>query len=126
MKSNIYYKKDKKCRPIKTFSYQNDYCQYITGYKYATPAEVWCYANQLSQNQTFEAKTYGDDETRIFVFNYREDIEVYSIIEYKDRYYTVTRVDTKDDYKTELFVYVQDTPKGKTPKKSEILPYSAD
>lgn len=123
MKSNLYYKKDKKCRLIESFSSQNDYGVFQTGYRYSTPGEIWCYANQLSQSQTFEAKTYGEDETRLFVFNYREDIELYSFIEYKGKYYTVTRVDTKDDYKTELFVYVQDTPSGKTPKN--IQPYSA-
>ena len=122
MKSNIYYKKDKKCRLIKSVSTQNAYGSWTTSYQYATPGEIWCYANQLTQSQTFEAKTYGDDETRIFVFNYREDIEVYSFIEYKGRFYTVTRVDTKDDYKTELFVYASDTPVGKTPKN--IQPYS--
>lgn len=123
MKSNIYYKKDKKCRLIKSVSSQNAYGSWTTSYQYSTPGEIWCYANQLSQSQTFEASQYGEDETRIFVFNYREDIELYSFIEYKGKYYTVTRVDTKDDYKTELFVYVQDTPTGKTPKN--IQPYSA-
>ena len=123
MKSNLYYKKDKKCRLIKSVSAQNDYGVFQTLYQYATPGKIWCYANQLSQSQTFEAKTYGEDESRLFVFNYREDIELYSFIEYKGKYYTVTRVDTKDDYKTELFVYVQDTPVGKTPKN--IRPYSA-
>ena len=68
MKSNIYYKKDKKCRLIKSVSTQNSYGQWVSSYQYATPGEIWCYANQLSQSQTFEAKTYGDDETRIFVF----------------------------------------------------------
>jgi len=123
MKSNIYYKKDKKCRLIGSRSERDSIGQYITTYYYSTPGEIWCYANQLSQSQTFEASQYGEDETRIFVFNYREDIALYSFIEYKGKFYTVTRVDTKDDYKTELFVYVQDTPKGKTPKN--IQPYSA-
>lgn len=123
MKSGIYYKKDKKCRLIGSRSTQDSIGQWITEYYYSTPSPVWCYANQLSQSQTFEASTYGEDETRIFVFNYRTDIELYSFIEYKGKFYTVTRVDTKDDYNTELFVYVQDTPKGKTPKN--IQPYSA-
>ena len=123
MKSNIYYKKDKKCQLVKSVSSQNAYGVFQTVYKYQTPSPIWCYSNQLSQSQTFEARTYGDDETRIFVFNYRTDIDVYTIIEYKGKYYSVTRVDTKDDYKTELFVYASDTPPGSTPKN--IQPYSA-
>lgn len=123
MKSGIYYKKDKKCRPIKKTAGGGGVFDPTT-YRYMTPAPIWCYASQLSQSQIFEAKQYGEDETRLFVLNYRDDIEVYTIIEYESKYYTVTRVDTKDDYKTELFVYAQDTPPGDTP--TNILPYSAN
>ena len=121
---NIYYKKDKKCSPIEERTTRDSIGQYSKSYHYMTPSPIWCYSNQLSQSQTFEAKTYGEDETRLFVLNYREDIEVYTILEYNGKYYTVTRVDTTDDYKTDLFVYAKDTPPGGTP--SNIQPYSED
>ena len=74
---------------------------------------------QLSQSQTFEAATYGDDENRFFVLNYRDDLKIYDFVEYKGKYYSITRLDTKDDYKGELFVYVKDTARGDTPKDIE-------
>lgn len=123
MKSNIYYKKDKKVKLIKSVSTQNAYGQYVKSYQYISNSSFWAYANQLSQSQTFEAATYGDDEVRLFVLNYRDDLKVYDYIEYKGKYYTITRLDTKDDYNTELFVYVKDCAKGDTP--SNIQPASA-
>lgn len=115
MKSNIYYKKDKKVKLITKSSTQDNYGNYISVYRYITNSSIWAYANQLSQSQTFEAATYGDDEIRLFVLNYRNDLKVYDYIEYKNKYYTITRVDTKDDYNTELFVYVKDCARGDIP-----------
>lgn len=120
MKSNIYYKKDKKVKLITKSTTYDAYGNEIEAYKYITNRSIWAYTNQLSQSQTFEAATYGNDEIRLFVLNYRNDLKVYDFIEYKNKYYTITRVDTKDDYKTELYVYVKDTAKGDTP--SEIEP----
>lgn len=119
MKSNIYYKKDKKVKLITSYSRQNEYGQYVKGYKYLSNSSFWAYTNQLSQSQTFEAATYGNDEIRLFVLNYRDDLKLYDYVEYKGKYYSITRLDTKDDYKTELYVYVKDTAKGDTPSKIE-------
>lgn len=123
MKSNIYYKKDKKVKLITKSSTQNAYGAYTTVYRYISNSSFWAYATQLSQSQTFEAAQYGDDEVRLFVLNYRDDLKLYDFIEYKGKYYSITRLDTKDDYKTELFVYVKDCTKGDTP--SNIQPASA-
>ncbi len=119
MKSNIYYKKDKKIRVVTKTTTFDQYGNEIESYRYLT-GEIWAYTNQLSQSQVFEASQYGHDETRIFVLNFRDDLHLYDIIEYKEKYYTITRIDTRDDYRTELFVYVQDCPKGDTPH--EIRP----
>ena len=85
MKSNIYYKKDKKVKLITKSSTQDNYGNYISQYRYITNASIWAYAHQLSQSQTFEAATYGDDEIRLFVLNYRNDLKVYDYIEYKNK-----------------------------------------
>ncbi len=116
MKSDIYYKKDKKVKLITKSTTYDAYGNEIEAYKYITNRSVWAYTNQLSQSQTFEAATYGNDEIRIFVLNYRTDLKLYDYVEYKSKYYSITRVDTKDDYNTELFVYVRDCKKGETPK----------
>jgi len=116
---NQYYKKDKKVKLITKSSKQNPYGQYIDSYKYISNKSFWAYATQLSQSQTFEAATYGDDENRFFVLNYRDDLKIYDFVEYKGKYYSITRLDTKDDYKGELFVYVKDAARGDTPKDIE-------
>lgn len=113
---NQYYRKDKKVKLITKSTSTDQYGVSHTSYQYISNSSFWAYTNQLSQSQTFEARTYGNDETRIFVLNYRDDLKVYDFIEYKGKYYSITRVDTKDDYKTELFVYVKECAKGDVPK----------
>ena len=119
MKNNIYYKKDKKIRLVRATTVQDQYGNNVKTFRYLS-GEIWSYTNQLSQSQVFEASQYGDNEDRLFVLNFRDDLVLYEYIEYKDKYYTITRIDTKDDYRTELFVYVKDCPLGDTP--SNIQP----
>lgn len=110
-----YFKKDKKVKLITKTTTRNKYGQDIATYKYITDASIWAYAKQLTQSQELEARTYGDNETRLFVLNYRTDLKLYDFIEYRGSFYTITRLDTRDDYNSELFVYVRDADKGETP-----------
>ena len=112
---NQYFKKDKKVKLITKTTTKNKYGVDITVYKYITDASLWAYARQLSQSQELEAKTYGDSENRFFVLNNRSDLKIYDYIEYRGKYYSITRLDTRDDYNGELFVYVKDVDKGDTP-----------
>ena len=116
---NQYYMKDKKVKLIKKYSRRDSIGQTIRGYKYITNKSVWAYARQLSQDQVFQAAAYSVAENRFFVLNYRNDLAVYDFIEYKGKFYTITRIDTKDDYNGELFVYVNDAPRGDTPSDIE-------
>lgn len=116
---NQYYKKDKKVKLITKSTTYDAYGNEIEAYKYISNKSFWAYATQLSQSQTFEAATYGDDENRFFVLNYRDDLNIYDFVEYRGKYYSITRLDTKDDYKGELFVYVKDAARGDTPKDIE-------
>ena len=119
--SGLYFKKDKKVKLIRKDSSRTDSMGFpITVYKYITNQSLWAYATQLSQEQVFAAASYGEDEKRLFVLNYRNDLELYDIVEYKGKYYSITRLDTKDDYNGELFIYTKDTPRGDTP--SNIQP----
>lgn len=112
---NQYFKKDKKVKLITKTTTKDKYGQYITVYRYISDASIWAYAKQLSQSQELEAKTFGTDDKRLFVLNYRSDLKIYDYIEYNGTYYSITRLDTKDDYNGELFVYVKDVDKGDTP-----------
>ena len=109
MKKGIYFKKDKKC-----MVYKEDNAPRGVG----EPAELvpvsesslWCYTKQLTQGLTASSGViYNNNETRLFVFNYNAEITQDAYIHYRDEWYKVTRVDTTDDYKGEMFVYVEDS-----------------
>lgn len=118
---NQYYKKDKRAEIYKESRHTNEYGDTISGYKPISAAPLWCYTKQLTQDQIYKAMAVSSAETRLFVFNYRKDIEVLDSIKYKDKWYSITRVDTQNDYNTDIFVYVEE---GYTPEDYEILPYS--
>lgn len=109
-----YFLKDKKALIYR----KNERGQYYTP---LTASAIWCYTKQLTENQIFAARMYLDDETRLFVFNFRDDIKQYDVIKYKDAWYSITRIDTMDDYNGELFVYVKNIKIN--PKGEQIKPY---
>lgn len=124
MAKNIYYKKDKKAQIYKRVKGQVDeYGDVQDGYRPVAPSPLWCYTKQLTQQQKYIAQSMSVDETRLFVFNYRQGVELYDKVLYKGVWYEVTRVDTTDDYNGELFVYVNDCPRGSKPSDDELLPY---
>lgn len=123
---NQYFLKDKKAQLYKRIMNGTDPSGYSNppGYYPVAPAPVWCYARQLSQTDIFQAQSFGEDETRLFVFNYYPNIEVYDMVQYRGDWYRITRVDTTDDYKGDLFVYVQNAKGGFIPRDDEIKPYT--
>ena len=109
MKKGLYFKKDKKCMV---------YVEDDTPHGVGEPTELlpvsetslWCYTKQLTQGLVSQSGVlYNNDETRLFVFNYNAEIVQNAYVKYKGDWYKVTRVDTTDDYKGEMFVYVKDT-----------------
>lgn len=123
MKKNIYYKKDKKALICDSINSQQIGSMPKTYYVPRTPSALWCYARQLSQDTIFEARSHGENETRFFVFNRGTVVELYDLILYRDKWYEVTRVDTTDDYNTDVFVYVKDAPRGSVPSADTLKPY---
>lgn len=123
---NQYYLKDKKAQLYKRVMNGTTPGGYAKAPSYypVAPAPVWCYARQLSQTDIFQAKSFGEDETRLFVFNYYPGVEVYDMVLYRGGWYKITRVDTADDYKGDLFVYVQNAKAGAIPKDDEIKSYT--
>ncbi len=124
IKSGLYFRKDKKAQVYKYHEggYDEEGFATVGYYTPIAKAPLWCYSKQLSQVQLYASHTFWNDETRFFVFNYRDDIEQGDTLHYltKDQWYEVTRVDTTDDYKGELFVYVKNL---KRPlDDAEILP----
>ena len=125
---NQYFLKDKKAMIYKSVAGKID--------QYGRPerdklypiahAPIWCYSSQLSQQDTYSAAAYGEKETRYFVFNYYKNIAVYDMILYRGEWYRITRVDHKDDYNGETFIYVQNAVGGWRPSEDQIQPYNAD
>lgn len=123
---NQYYLKDKKAQIYKKFSNRQDESgfQLPASYYPIAPAQIWCYTRHLSQTDIFQSASYGENETRFFVFNYYPKVEVYDMILYKNQWYRITRVDTADDYKGDLFIYVQNAVGGWIPSDDEIEDYT--
>ena len=116
-KTGLYFKKDKKVKLItKSTRIKTELGTLEDSYKYISNRSFWAYTSQLSLVDTFTAHVHGSDETRLFVLNYRSDLRIHDYIEYKEKYYTITRLDTTDDYNGELFIYVKDSPKGDMPE----------
>ena len=124
-KKDLYFKKDKKAMIYKEGkSYVDEYGDTVNdGYRAIAPSDLWCYRRQLSQEQKFIAQSMSVDEKRFFVFNYRNDVEVYDLLKYKNELFQVTRVDSPYDYNRELFVYVREVPRGLANEK--LYPYEA-
>lgn len=107
MKSKTFLK-DKQCRIAHHVQCVDEYGAPCQRWEYATDGYLWCYTRQLSQDQVWQGMQFGTHEKRLFVLNYRSDISTDDLIEYRDRRYKVTRVDTECDYRGDLFVYVRD------------------
>lgn len=122
----LYFKKDKKAQIYKKVYNGTDSSGFALPESFypIAPAPVWCYSSQLSQTDVFLAAAYNQTETRYFVFNFYKGIEVYDMIKYRGTWYRVTRVDTKDDYNGEVFVYVENAKGGWIPNDGEIMPYT--
>jgi len=123
---NQYFKKDKKAQVyFQSAGYKDDYGVYHKGAYYPiAPSSLWCYARQNSQTLGFAAGVaYVNEESRFFVFNHNDHIEQGDLILYKEKWFTIQRVDTQDDYNGDMFVYADDTPSGSIPKSSDVKPY---
>lgn len=118
-----YFKKDKQVKLIKRTATNNAGGYARVTYQYMTEGSIWAYTRQLSQDQMYAARAYMTQEERFFVVNYRNDLKLYDMVEYKGVFYSITRLDTQDDYNTELFIYVEKAKPGDYPKADQILPY---
>lgn len=120
---NQYFLKDKKALIYDAYYVTRSGAMTKVYYYPRTASEIWCYASQLSQDTIFEAKSFGEEETRFFVFNQGTTVELYDLILYRSKWYEVTRVDTTDDYNSDVFVYAKDAPIGTIPKEDRLRPY---
>ena len=116
-----YYIKDKKAQIYKFMNVSVGGGMPRDQYIPIAAAPLWCYTSQLSQNRIYQALGVGKNETRYFVFNYLKNVEVNDALLYRGNWYNITRVDTKDDYNTDTFIYVENM--DNPPSEEDILTY---
>ena len=109
------YLKDKKAYVYRKNASQKDQYGISRSGGYTLIGHLWCYTRLLSQSLTYDAKVAGTDETRLFIFNWNNEIAPRNYIYYKGTWYIATRVDTANDYRGDVYVYVQDCPIGDRP-----------
>jgi len=119
---NQYFLKDKKCQPIKR----------VNGRKYyMTPNPIWCFSKQLSHDYELEESgIFVARGTRLFVLNnniinnkLNIILELKDFILYRKIFYELNRIDTKDDYNTDVFIYAEYSSFAAYNSKTEIMPY---
>ena len=121
---NLYFLKDKKAQIYKEVKSESDKSGfYDSGYVPLGEKSLWCYTRQTSQTLRQISMALGQTEERFFVFNYLGDVEIGDFILYRDKWYQITRVDTADDYKGDLFIYVALSGRLGIPPKNKFLPY---
>lgn len=120
---NQYFKKDKKAMIYRAENYGEPGGMPKERYHPVAASPLWCYSQQLSQNDIFLAAQAGDTSKRRFVFNYRPDIQALDLIQYRNQWFKITRVDTKDDYNTDLFIYAENLLGFPSPDVNQIVPF---
>ena len=87
------------------------------------PGKLWAYVRQLSATEFFAAATTQHQESILFVVSWRDDITPDCLIEYKGKFYDITRIDTFEGYKSDLQLYADEVIGGGIPRPDEIIPY---
>lgn len=121
---NQYFLKDKKAqiyKEVKGESGKGGF--YDSGYVPLGKLSLWCYTRQTSQEIRQISMALGQTEERFFVFSYLDDAEIGDFILYRDKWYQITRLDTADDYKDDMFIYVALSGRLGIPPKDKFLPY---
>ena len=79
----------------------------------------------MSQDLVYQAAHWGNEEVRFFVINYHKGIDIDQALCYRGTWYTITRVDTEDDYNGDMFIYVRNAKGREIPDPSQIGSYTS-
>lgn len=129
MANNQYFLKDKKATFYKKVISDKPDGNFVREYeKYypCTQAPVWVYSKQLNQSDIVMAASYGIDESRMFVTSFKPYLEIYDLILYRGEWFRITRIDPPEDYKSDMFIYVENAKAGWIPRKEDVMPFDAD
>lgn len=104
--------KDKKITLVKLVAGEDPWGFPVEKYYNINPAAVWAYIRQLGGTQLFQAQQVQSKEEILFVVNFDSrltsivDLDKYKVL-YKGLLYTIVRVDTYEQYKSDLYIYTQ-------------------
>ncbi|MCL2203554.1 MAG: phage head closure protein [Defluviitaleaceae bacterium] len=76
-------------------------------YKAIHPGKLWAYVRQLSAGEFYASQALQQKEEMFFTINWRDDIDPPTafFVCYKEKFYSITRVDTFEGYKEDLKLY---------------------
>ena len=115
--------KDKKIIIYKTISTTSSSGYVSKKYIPIHPGKLWAYVRQLSQREVFAARAVQNTEDIVFIINWRDDLSATeSFVNYKGKWFDVTRIDAFEDYKSDIMLYAS-TMGINTPKAADVLPY---
>lgn len=66
---------------------------------------IWAYFRHASGSEFYAAATINSKVEVIFEINWRDNIDTYMRIRYKNQDYSITRIDNFEGYKTDLRIY---------------------
>lgn len=114
--------KDKKITIYKPESRRDSTGNFITSWRPIHAPSLWAYVRQLSAKEYYAAATTNSKEETLFCVNWRPGITAKLMIEYRGKFYNITRVDTFEGYKADLKLYASEIT-GSVPGPDKLLPY---
>lgn len=97
--------KDKKIRILGYIHTVDEEGFGVDAWKAIHNGRLWAYYRQLSGSEFFSSAMVNANEEVLFSVNYRTDITTEMLIEYKEQYYEITRIDDFEGYKDDLNIY---------------------
>ena len=89
-------------------------------YKPIHPGKLWAYTRQLSAKELWSSQAQSFPEERLFAVGWRNDLYPGMLVQYRNDWYHVVRVDPFEDYKEDIKMYVKT---GSKPVDGDILAY---
>jgi len=113
--------KDKKIGIYKKETIKDSAGFSTTVYKAIHPGRLWAYVRQLSAGEFYASAALQQKEEMFFTVNWRDDINPPTsfFVRYKEKFYSITRVDTFEGYKQDLKLYAALL--ASQPKPSEVI-----
>lgn len=102
--------KDKKIRILQYIHSTDEYGFGLDEWRPLHGGRIWAYYRQLSGSEFFSSAMVNEAEEVVFTINHRSDVTNEMLIEYRGKYYEITRIDDFEGYKDDLNIYCKLSP----------------